>query len=61
MRDKTCLFLCMELCDCGDLRNWLRDHRQNAQITDLRNMFTQIAMGVSYLHNKNIMHRDLKV
>jgi serine/threonine protein kinase len=51
----------MELCDCGDLHNWLSDHRLNAQIIDLRNMFTQIAMGVSYLHNKNIMHRDLKV
>jgi serine/threonine protein kinase len=60
MKDETLLFVCMELCDGGDLC-WLIDNRQNIQLSESRNMFTQIAMGVSYLHNKFIMHRDLKV
>jgi NIMA (never in mitosis gene a)-related kinase len=53
----------MEYCDGGDLANYL-----NIQMKTGRNLteekiwkfFIQISLGLLYIHNKKILHRDLK-
>jgi len=55
------LFLVLEFCDGGDLKDFLRrtGTRALAQQTIWR-MFLRIALGLEYLHSRRILHRDVK-
>ncbi len=61
LTNQICLFLSLEYCDSGNLTSWLSEHRRTTQFETLMDMLTQLAMGVSHIHSKNIMHRSLKV
>ncbi|XP_074065816.1 interferon-induced, double-stranded RNA-activated protein kinase isoform X2 [Macrotis lagotis] len=56
-----CLFIVMELCEGGTLKNWIDSRR--CKVTDKTlplNFFQQITEGVEYIHSQNLIHRDLK-
>ncbi len=55
----------MEYADSGDLSDCIRRHRENNvknhfEESQVRNWMIQIAFALKYLHNKKILHRDLK-
>ncbi|XP_068928303.1 interferon-induced, double-stranded RNA-activated protein kinase isoform X2 [Petaurus breviceps papuanus] len=57
----NCLFIVMELCEGGTLKDWIDDKRDNKPDKALSlNLFQQITAGVEYIHSENFIHRDLK-
>ncbi|XP_019798646.1 interferon-induced, double-stranded RNA-activated protein kinase isoform X1 [Tursiops truncatus] len=61
-RSKTrCLFIQMEYCDKGTLKQWINSRRGKEQDKRLALVFfEQITEGVHYIHSKQLIHRDLK-
>ncbi|XP_022089018.1 testis-specific serine/threonine-protein kinase 1-like [Acanthaster planci] len=55
----TKVYISMELAGHGDLLEYIK-LRGALPEAKARNFFRQLLDGVSYLHNKNIVHRDLK-
>ncbi|XP_029450028.1 interferon-induced, double-stranded RNA-activated protein kinase [Rhinatrema bivittatum] len=54
-----CLFIQMELCEKGTLKDWIKD-RDKIDEKQSSTVFKQILQGVEYIHSKNLIHRDLK-
>ncbi|XP_052780747.1 serine/threonine-protein kinase Nek4-like isoform X2 [Mya arenaria] len=55
------LYIAMQFCEGGDLYNKLKEQR--GTLLDERQLvewFVQIAMALQYMHERNILHRDLK-
>ncbi|XP_055934829.1 serine/threonine-protein kinase Nek1-like isoform X1 [Argiope bruennichi] len=55
------LFIVMGYCECGDFHSFIKN-RNGAYFEEkeIVNWFIQICMGLKYLHDKGILHRDLK-
>ena len=49
----------MEYADSGDLQSYLKTNFNNLSWDNKKNLAFQIATGLSYLHNENILHKDL--
>ncbi|RIA79687.1 kinase-like domain-containing protein [Glomus cerebriforme] len=49
----------MQYADCGDLRHYLKNNFKNLNWIDKKKLAFQIAEGLNYLHNENVLHRDL--
>ena len=58
-RGKLCII--MDFADGGDLQNRIKEQRgrpfSEAQILD---WFTQICLGMKHIHDRKVIHRDLK-
>ncbi|XP_058020440.1 interferon-induced, double-stranded RNA-activated protein kinase [Ahaetulla prasina] len=55
-----CLFIHMELCEKGNLSDWL-DKKMGNSCKDVSIiLFQQIVEGVDYIHSMDLIHRDLK-
>lgn len=52
-------FYCMEYCEGGNLKNFLRKH-PSLDFTHVCNIFFQICNAVNYIHDSGYIHRDLK-
>lgn len=52
-------YIVMEYLEEGSLDNFVRTHRDDIEPQDLFDFAGQIALGMSYLGTKNIIHRDL--
>ena len=51
----------MELIDGGTLYNYIRENYHSSKYWDAcENMMIDVAYAMSYLHEKNIVHADLK-
>ncbi|XP_017164356.1 interferon-induced, double-stranded RNA-activated protein kinase isoform X2 [Poecilia reticulata] len=68
LKDVTCekyLFIKMELCSFGTLREWINEKNKeelphNQRGADSLPVALQIVSGVEYIHSNNFIHRDLK-
>ena len=57
LEKKYCLVL--EYADGGTLKNYLNDHFNELVWDDKYQLAFQLASGVEYIHNYDIIHRDL--
>jgi NIMA (never in mitosis gene a)-related kinase len=62
--DQDSLHIVMEYCNRGDLQSLLKKAKEK-NMSSLKenvtwNIFLQIVLGLHYLHNQKILHRDLK-
>lgn len=58
--DDKFVFMVLSLCDNHSLRD-LQKSRGIVSIDECRYFISQILKGAQYIHNKNIIHRDLKL
>jgi NIMA (never in mitosis gene a)-related kinase len=61
--DNNSLNIIMEYCDGGDLSQCLNLQMKSGRIMSedkIWKFFIQISLGLAYIHNKKILHRDLK-
>jgi serine/threonine protein kinase len=52
------LYQIMEICECN-LYGWFTDYPENREYNKCFDMFNGITNGLQYIHEKNIIHRDL--
>uniref|UniRef100_A0A0F7Z9Y3 non-specific serine/threonine protein kinase n=1 Tax=Crotalus adamanteus TaxID=8729 RepID=A0A0F7Z9Y3_CROAD len=57
-----CLFIQMELCEKGNLADWINQPKENLSCKEdsIEILFHQIVEGVKYIHSMDLIHRDLK-
>ncbi|CAB4393302.1 unnamed protein product [Rhizophagus irregularis] len=51
--------LIMQYANGGDLQDYLKNNFKNFTWNDKKKLAFQIADGLNYLHNENVLHRDL--
>lgn len=59
--DNLCII--MEYADKGDLESVIKTHLKNKTLIEEKkiwNYFIQVCLAVAYIHEKNIIHRDIK-
>nr|XP_023996831.1 interferon-induced, double-stranded RNA-activated protein kinase [Salvelinus alpinus] len=57
--DWTCLFIQMEFCEGGTLKDWININKGRSKDKAL-GIFQQMVCGVEYIHSEGLIHRDLK-
>lgn len=57
---RTYLYIQMELCQKQSLKEWLFNNSKR-DTNQLYSMFNDIVNAVEYVHDRSLMHRDLKV
>jgi len=58
-KQKSFMYIVMQLCLKDTLRDWLRINTERNR-EGVFSIFSQICAGVEYVHNRNLVHRDLK-
>ncbi|KAI0419351.1 kinase-like domain-containing protein [Xylaria grammica] len=53
------LFIAMEYCQHGDLRQFVKDHGAIIEV-DVQKITDQVLQGLMFMHENNFAHRDLK-
>ena len=53
-------YLLMDLCEGGDLYSYIKEHGKLDE-SEIFHLSYQLAMGLKYLHDQNVIHRDLKL
>lgn len=61
--DQEYVYLVMELCAKGELYHYIKRQQKTRSLSEeeARNFIRQIVMGITYLHGKGIIHRDIKL
>jgi len=60
-RNGESLCICMEYCDGGDLASQIKAAKRNLfSESKILHYFVQMALGLHYMHQNRVLHRDLK-
>jgi NIMA (never in mitosis gene a)-related kinase len=60
-REGRSLMICMEYADGGDLEGFLRGRRGKLLTeNEVLHMFVQLVLAMKHVHDRKILHRDLK-
>ena len=54
------MWIMMEFCDLGDLNNFFEKYYWKLDTMKKANLMKQVSKGISFLHSKDIVHRDVK-
>ena len=57
---QNAIWITMEFCDLGDLNQFFRNYCSILDINVNVKLMKQIMAGIAFLHNKDIVHRDIK-
>ncbi|KAI0317710.1 hypothetical protein OF83DRAFT_1119942 [Amylostereum chailletii] len=57
---ESCIWLVTELCSGGELFDYLSEKARLSE-HEARHLFGQLCLAVNYVHDKGIVHRDLKL
>ena len=60
--DSRCYYIVTELCDNGSLINFINGKNKELSLSEqqMKNIIKQIVNAILYMHNNNIVHRDIK-
>ncbi|KAI9489189.1 kinase-like domain-containing protein, partial [Zychaea mexicana] len=61
VQDKDYIYMVMELCDQGDLFDFVVRSKNNRQEDLVVHTFSQILEAVDYMHSRSVYHRDIKL
>lgn len=61
-KDYIYLYIQMELCQELTLHNWLlvRNREEDRDLEQMRNWIAQLVCAIDYIHDRGLIHRDLK-
>ena len=60
LKDSSSLFLFMEFCNGNTLRNYLTNFKGRIRLNDLKVIAYNLAMALLFLHNNDIVYKDLR-
>ncbi len=61
--EKRCLCIVMDYADGGDLYTKINQHKKTQELfseDQILDWFVQIALSLKYIHDRKILHRDIK-
>ncbi|OQR97231.1 protein kinase [Achlya hypogyna] len=57
---KTSIFIVLEYCAGGDISSYIKQSAHGLSMAQTRNYMSQLAAGLQFLRQQNVIHRDLK-
>ncbi|KAF5095030.1 hypothetical protein DV451_004827 [Geotrichum candidum] len=59
--DKRSALMVLPLCEGGDLFELISNHRKKIKVDLIRRIFGDVVRAVAFLHENNVVHRDIKL